>query len=142
MQFNALMPELYVTSYQKSLDFYTKILGFTVEYTRVDPLFAFLSYNNAQLMIQELVPGEKEEMQLEHPFGRGMNYEIKTLDLSMIIASLEKHQYPLSRGIKESWRDTGVKGKRHGSKEILVHDPDGYLLRFSQNLGEKEHFAT
>ena len=25
-----------------------------------------------------------------------------------------------------------------GNKEFLVQDPDGYLLRFSEDLGEKE----
>ena len=138
MEFNQLMPELYVVNFEKSLDFYTKILGFKFEYGRSNPSFAFLSYNGSQLMIQELVSGEKEEMMLEYPFGRGMNFEIKTPDVSVIIDSLKKNNYPLTRGIKESWRDTGVKNKRHGSKEILVNDPDGYLLRFSQNLGEKD----
>lgn len=137
MKFNALMPELYVSDYKKSLHFYSKILGFTIEYERINPHFAFLLYNNAQLMIQELRTGEKEEMKLEYPFGRGINFEIDSPDLSVLIQSLEKHTYPLTRGVKESWRDVGIKGKLYGSKEILVHDPDGYLLRFSQDLGER-----
>ncbi len=137
MKFNALMPELYVSDFAKSFDFYVNILDFTPEYQRENPSFAFFSHFGAQLMIQELRPGEKEEMQLEHPFGREMNFEIDTPDLQVLITSLEKHNYPLTRGIKESWRDVGIKGKLYGSKEILVNDPDGYLLRFSQDLGEK-----
>ncbi len=137
MIFNPLMPEIYVTDFKKSFDFYAKILGFKFEYGRENPKFAFFSYYGSQLMIQELAPGEREEMQLEYPFGRGMNFEIDTPDVSVIIKSLEQNRYPLSRGIKESWRDVGIQGKRHGSKEILVHDPDGYLLRFNQDLGEK-----
>lgn len=137
MKFNPLMPELYVSDFAKSFDFYVNILGFTPEYQRENPNFAFLSHYGAQIMIQELRPSEKEEMKLEHPFGRGMNFEIDTPDLQILITSLEKHNYPLTRGIKESWRDVGVKGKLYGSKEILVNDPDGYLLRFSQDLGEK-----
>lgn len=137
MRFNALMPEIYITDFNKSFNFYTKILGFKFEYGRDNPKFAFFSYYDAQLMIQELVPGEKEEMKLEYPFGRGLNFEIDTPDITLIIKSLEQNNYPLTRGIKESWRDVGAKGKRHGSKEILVNDPDGYLLRFNQDLGEK-----
>ena len=38
MKFNPLTPELYVSHFQKSFDFYTKILGFTVEYQRENPL--------------------------------------------------------------------------------------------------------
>lgn len=137
MKFNSLIPEIYVTDFKKSFDFYTKILDFIFEYGRKNPQFAFFSYYGAQLMIQELVPGEKEEMKLEYPFGRGLNFEIDTPDLLVIIKSLEKNNYPLTRGIKENWRDVGVQGKRHRSKEILVKDPDGYLLRFNQDLGEK-----
>lgn len=137
MKFNSLMPELYVTDFKKSFDFYTKILGFKFEYQRINPRFAFFSYYEAQIMIQELVPGEKEGMKLEYPFGRGMNFEIDTPNLSEIIKSLEKNGYPLTRGIKESWRDIGTKGELHGSQEILINDPDGYLLRFSEDLGTK-----
>ena len=137
MKFNALMPELYVVNFQKSFNFYTKILGFKLEYQRTNPHFAFFSYHGSQLMIQELVRDEKEEMKLEHPFGRGMNFEIETPDLSELMKSLEKNNYPLTRGIKESWRDVGIKDKLFGSQEILVNDPDGYLLRFKKDLGEK-----
>ena|SRR3989338_5067229 len=136
MKFNSLMPELYVTDFNKSFNFYTEILGFTLEYERKNPSFAFLSYNGTQLMIQELVLGEKEEMKLEHPFGRGMNFEINTSHLSTLIQSLKEHGYPLTRDITGSWRNIG-KNKEHGSKEILVNDPDGYLLRFSEDLGER-----
>lgn len=41
MKSNPLKPELYVTDFKKSLQFYTEILGFTIEYQRENPLFAF-----------------------------------------------------------------------------------------------------
>jgi len=44
----------------------------------------------------------------------------------------------LYRELKESWYDTG--GVLSGQKEILVQDPDGYLLRFTQYLGENPKF--
>lgn len=137
MQFNSLNPELYVNSFTKSLDFYIKILGFNLEYQRTSPSFAFLSLGDAQLMIQELRPGEKEEMRLEYPFGRGINFEIHVPNLNSLIESINKHSYPLTRGVKESWRDIGLKDIRRGSKEILINDPDGYLLRFAEDLGER-----
>ncbi len=49
--------------------------------------------------------------------------------------SLEKNNYPLKRGIKDSWYKAGKKS--FGCREILVMDPDGYLLRFSEELGER-----
>ena len=43
--------------------------------------------------------------------------------------------YPLYRDIEESWRETGM--TLSGAREFLIQDPDGYLLRFSQDLGEQ-----
>jgi catechol 2,3-dioxygenase-like lactoylglutathione lyase family enzyme len=135
MEFNLLLPELYISDFDKSVHFYRDILGFIVEYTRDDPKFAFLSYGKSQLMIQELRPGENEKEKLEYPYGRGINFQIETKSVRKIIDSLEKNKYPLKRGIKDSW----YKGKdvSYGCREILVQDPDGYLLCFSEDLGEK-----
>ncbi len=135
MKFNTLLPELYVLDFDESLFFYRDILGWSVEYTREDPKFAFLSYGKSQLMIQELQPGEKEKEKLDYPFGRGINFQIETGSVQKIIDSLKKHQYPLKRGIKDSWYQGD--GISYGCREILVQDPDGYLLRFSEDLGEK-----
>lgn len=52
MKSNPLLPELYVTDFKKSLNFYTEVLGFAIEYTRENPLFAFLSYQGSQIMIR------------------------------------------------------------------------------------------
>lgn len=136
MKFLPLLPELYVTDFKNSLHFYINILGFKIEYQRESPKFAFLSYQVSQLMIQELVAGEKEKEKLEYPFGRGINFQIKTDNVQEIIDSLKKNSYPLNRGIKDSWYKGG--DMLYGCREILVIDPDGYLLRFSQDIGEKE----
>lgn len=137
MQFNSLMPELYVTDFDVSLRFYMAVLGFRLEYQRDHPRFAFLSRAGSQLMIQELLLGEREKLGLEYPLGRGMNLEIATPDLDVLITSLEAHAYPIVRGAREIWRYVGEKNSESGSREIAVHDPDGYLLRFSQDLGER-----
>ena len=34
--------------------------------------------------------------------------------------------------------EISLNNKLLGNKEFLVQDPDGYLLRFSEDLGEKE----
>jgi len=54
MKSNSLVPELSISDFEKTLEFYTKILGFTIEYQRVDEGFAFLSLGEAQLMIDEI----------------------------------------------------------------------------------------
>jgi catechol 2,3-dioxygenase-like lactoylglutathione lyase family enzyme len=110
MRFNNILPELYVIDFQKSLHFYIDILGFKLEYQRTNPLFAFLSYQSSQLMIQQ------EDNDEEWHNG--------------------KPEYPYGRGVKDNWYK--VKDMLHGCREILVMDPSGYLLRFSQGLGIKK----
>ncbi|NMC36310.1 VOC family protein [Candidatus Beckwithbacteria bacterium] len=136
MKFLPLLPELYISSLKKSLEFYVDIIGFKIEYSREHPNFAFLSYQGSQLMIQELVPGEKEKENLDYPFGRGINFQIDTESVNPIMKSLKQHEYPLIRGIKDSWYQAGK--VVYGCREILVNDPDGYLLRFSESLGKKK----
>ncbi len=53
MKYNHLIPELSVADFNKSLNFYTQILGFKVEYDRLESNFAFLSFQGSQLMIDQ-----------------------------------------------------------------------------------------
>lgn len=135
MKFLPILAEFVVTDFRKSLDFYVKIIGFKIEYQRQDPNFAFLSFNKSQIMIQELRKGEKESEKLEYPFGRGINFQIDTENVETIVTSLKKNNYPIKREVKDSWYQAG--NKSYGCREILVTDPDGYLLRFSEELGIK-----
>lgn len=136
MRFNNILPELYVIDFEKSLNFYVNILGFKLEYQRSNPLFAFLSYQGSQLMIQQEDDDEDwHNGKPEYPYGRGLNFQIETNNVQKIIDSLNKNNYPLKRGVKDSWYK--VKNILHGCREILVMDPSGYLLRFSQGLGKK-----
>jgi catechol 2,3-dioxygenase-like lactoylglutathione lyase family enzyme len=68
MKFNALVPELSVSDINKSLGFYVDVLGFKIEYQRMENKFAFLSYGDAQLMIEQ-VNGNWNVAPLERPFG-------------------------------------------------------------------------
>lgn len=133
MKFNSLVPELYVIDFQKSIDFYTGVLGFTIEYQRENPKFAFLSYLDSQLMIQE--DDDVKEWHtgnLEYPFGRGINFQIKTDNAQVLIDKLNAVHYPLQRELRDSYYQ--VKDTLYGYRQFLVMDPDGYLLRFSQPL--------
>ncbi len=133
MIFNPLVPEFYVLDFQKSLDFYVKVLGFKVEYWRDNPQFAFLSYQESQLMIQQ--EEENDDWHngiLEYPFGRGINFQIRTDDAERLANVLKNNGYPLKRGLKESWYQ--AHDRLYGYREFLIMDLDGYLLRFSQPL--------
>lgn len=134
MKFNKLIPELSVSNLDKSIHFYTKILGFKIEYKRVESKFAFLSFQGSQIMIQENNENWNTG-KLEYPFGRGINFSIDVDDVDRIVKKLEDHKYPIKIMPKENWYRKG--NSLLGVKEMLVLDPDGYLLRFSQDIGTK-----
>ncbi len=136
MKFLPTLPELFVTDFNKSLHFYVDALGFKIEYQRENPNFAFLSYQGSQIMIQELRAGEMKTEKLDYPFGRGINFQIETENIQIIVDSLIRQNYPLKRGVEDSWyRENNI---LHGCREILVADPDGYLFRFSNAIGDKK----
>ncbi|MBT3297866.1 VOC family protein [archaeon] len=134
MKFNKLIPELSVTNFEKSIQFYTVIIGFKIEYKREESKFAMISFQDVQLMIEEIndnwVTGK-----LEHPFGRGINLQIEVDKIKPILTNLKNNHYPLFIKLEENWYRKG--NELLGNKEFLVQDPDGYLLRFSENLGSK-----
>ena len=129
MKFSGLIPELSVSSINESKKFYIDILGFHLEYERREDKFAFLSYGEAQIMIEE-INGNWNTGDLKYPFGRGVNFQIETEDVSKIVCNLKENNIPLFRDIMES--EYKCNDEVVFEKEILVQDPDGYLLRFSQ----------
>ncbi len=133
MKFNSLIPELTVSDLQASFTFYTKILGFKEEYSRNG--FRFLSLEKNQIMIQSIECDTWQIAQLERPFGRGINFQIQVTSLAFFIERLEKNNYPFFRAPQKNWYT--VKNVEYGSYELLLHDPDGYLLRFFEDLGER-----
>ena len=138
MKYNNLIPELSVSDFKKSIFFYTKILGFKIEYDRPESKFAFLSFQGSQLMIEEGNNNKKSPWytdKLEHPRGRGVHFQIDTDNLQPLIKSLKKHNYPVKEPSKDYWyrkNKTLV-----GMRGLLIMDPDGYLLMFNEDLGEK-----
>ncbi len=134
MQWAKLVPELTVSDLERSLHFYTQILGFTLAYSRAESNFAYLDRDGVQLMLEE-APPSWPVAELTEPFGRGVNFEIAWDDVTFLRNKLVNLQYPLYRDIKETWRETG--DTINGSREFLIQDPDGYLLRFAEALGER-----
>ncbi len=134
MKFNKLIPELSVSDISKSIEFYTKILGFKIEYQREESKFVFLSLQGSQIMLEE-INGHWETGKLEYPLGRGINFQIEVDDINKIVKSLKKHNYPIKLMPPDNWYRKGK--KLLGNREFLVMDTDGYLLRFSQDLGTR-----
>lgn len=131
--FNALVPELDVTDIHASLAFWCGLLGFDIAYDRPAARFAYLQREGAQIMLCQINDGWTTGP-LERPFGRGINFQISASDLVPILRALENAQWPLFREAQDAWYRMGGQ-QETGSREFLVQDPDGYLLRFSQHIG-------
>ncbi|WP_436117475.1 bleomycin resistance protein [Phyllobacterium sp. LjRoot231] len=133
--FNALVPELDVSDLDTSVKFWCELIGFKVAYDRPAAKFAYLERDGAQIMLCQ-INGEWLTGKLDVPFGRGINFQIEVGDTDPILLSLEEARWPLFRQPKESWYRIGA-SEESGSREFLVQDPDGYLVRLSQNVGRR-----
>ncbi|MBP3463298.1 MAG: VOC family protein [Clostridia bacterium] len=135
LEFNATLPELSVSNLEKSLKFY-QTLGFKINYERKENKFAFISLGKVQFMLQEISKNNKWDIgKLTYPFGNGINFQLDVTNLELIYKSLTSHNYQIAFDIEENWYRQG--DQLLGSKEFLVQDPDGYLLRISEDLGIK-----
>ncbi|WP_309570010.1 VOC family protein [Deinococcus sp.] len=124
----ALVPELDVSDLPRSLDVYTRVFGFTVNYTR--PGFAYLSLGKVQWMLSQWRAGQAWETgALERPYGRGINFQMVVPDLDALHARLLADGYPLFAPLTTATYHEGH--TPHTQRQVLVQDPDGYLLRFT-----------
>lgn len=136
MKFNKLIPELSVSNLNESLKFYVNSIGFKIEYQRPENKFVFISYQGTQFMLQELEENEKWSIgELKHPYGNGVNFQIEVSNVEKIYDALKTSGYKIAFDIEENWYRQD--NKLLGNKEFLIQDSDGYLLRFSEDLGEK-----
>jgi len=132
-----LVPEFYVTDFQKSLTFYTEILGFAVAYDRPEERFAYLDLDGAELMIEQTVdPARMFNVgALDPPLGRGMSLQIEVRDVDGMYAAAEAAGAPMVRAMEERWYRSGA--SELGNRQFWIQDPDGYVLRFFQDLGKR-----
>ncbi|HSI40406.1 MAG TPA: VOC family protein [Xanthobacteraceae bacterium] len=133
--FSELVPELDVRNIETSLRFWCDLLGFSIAYDRPAAKFAYLEREGAQVMLCEINEAWSVGP-LEVPFGRGVNFQIATSTLEPILSALDAARWPLFREVRDSWYRVGS-SEEAGSREFLVQDPDGYLLRFAQSLGRR-----
>lgn len=136
MHWNKIIPELSVTNLENSLKFY-KTAGFKLEYARPENKFAFISIGEIQFMLQQISDNDKWNISpLSYPFGNGINFQLEVDNLDEIYNNFKNANYKITFDIEENWYRKD--DKLLGNKEFLIQDPDGYLLRFSKDLGEKE----
>ena len=127
MKFNKLIPELVMKDLSVSLKFYVEILGFKIDYERKENKFVFISKEGSQLMLEEkpYTIGMRE----------GVNFQIEIENVEELQKHIQDSGYVIEKSIYERWYQCG--DKKLGQREFQVKDPDGYLLRFVQDLGER-----
>ena len=160
-----LTPELEVEDLDRSLAFYTGVIGWTVLYARPEERFVFLELDGADraepgasrrrrgrpgmaeretlgiqpahLMLEEAAgPGRRfHGAPLEYPFGRGVNFQIQVANVDAIHARVLAAQAQVVLPMEERW----YRRTDHetGNRQFVVADPDGYRLRFFTDLGQR-----
>ena len=139
MEWNQLLPELDVFNLEDSLHFYIDLIGFQIVYDRKEDKFVFLQLENVQLMLQQIDKDNNkwETGKLEYPLGVCINFQIDVTNIDEIYEKLKNANYKIFVEMEDHWyRKNNI---LMGCKEFLVQDPNGYLLRFSQDLGEKKY---
>ena len=135
MESPKLVPELGCSNIERSLKFYTEILGFEVLYARPEEGFAYVSRDGAELMLDQVGDRPWTTAELTHPYGRGMNLQIEVADVQSLYATVQASGAPIYLALEDKWyrRDQVLVGNR----QFIVLDPDGYFLRFAEHLGER-----
>lgn len=132
-----LVPELLVADLESSLRFWRDLCGFAVAFDRFDEGFAYLDLNGAQIMLEERGRNRNwVTAPLEAPLGRGINFQVAVPALEPILAALSATGWPLFMPPEQKWYRTGA--VETGVHQFLVQDPDGYLIRFSACIGERQ----
>ena len=132
-----IVPDFVVSDLRASLDFWCDLLGFRVAYDRPEESFAYLDLDGAQVMLEKRDPSVRQWLTapLEAPLGRGINFQIEVPDVGLILERLAAARWPLFMQPEEGWYR--VADRESGQRQFLVQDPDGYLLRLAQWIGDR-----
>lgn len=134
MKWNQMIPEFDVFNLDETLHFYVDLIGFKVAYDRPEDKFAFLELEDVQFMVQEI---DKENLkwdtgELKYPLGIGINFQIDVKNIDEIYNRLKEDNYKIFVEMEDHYyrKDNEMLGER----EFLVQDPNGFVLRFAQDI--------
>lgn len=131
-----LVPELAVTNYEASRRFWCDLVGFCLRYERPEEGFGYLVLGSAHLMLDQIDQGRTWATgTLEAPLGRGINLEIQVSPLGAAWERLTQAQWPIFVEPEEQWYRAG--DVEIGVRQFLIQDPDGYLVRLQEEIGER-----
>ncbi len=130
-----LVPELVCQDAFISMKFYVGILGFQVLYDRPEQGFYYLERQGAEIMIGQLSDSSWITDTIEPPFGRGLHFQIMTTDLAKLYDTCKSNGVKVFREWEEAW----YRADDHyvGQSQFIICDPDGYMLRFAENIGKR-----
>lgn len=133
----AIVPELYVSDFTRSLTFYTVVIGFEVQYARPEEHFVYLSLGAAELMLEQPTLPERTFLagELVFPYGRGMNLSVPVNDADAVYERVKQANASVLLLPEERWYRQDA--QEAGNRQFVVADPDGYLLRIVQPLGTR-----
>ena len=134
----ALVPEFDVADLTDSLLVYRDVFGFSLLFDRPEEAFAYVARGGAHLMLQEASgPGRRfRTAPLERPCGRGMNLQVRIDNVERQHDSARAAGLVIVVELEERWYRQGA--VERGNRQFVVADPDGYLLRFYEDLGFRE----
>jgi catechol 2,3-dioxygenase-like lactoylglutathione lyase family enzyme len=131
-----VVPELLVYEYEQTLSFWRDILGFVIQFDRPAEKLAMLEHpDGAQVMFFER-DGGWETGPFERPLGRGVVIQVFVNDLDAVTKRVEMAGLQYFVSPFEKWRDWG--DRLGGQREFLILDPNGYLVKVAQSLGERD----
>lgn len=132
-----LVPELICSDLDQSLEFYLGLLGFMILYARREERFAYLHREGAELMLEQPIARDRlwPSAKLSKPFGRGANFQIEVSNVDQLYSVVTAAGRSCFLPIEERWyrRDE----RELGVRQFAVQDPDGYLIRLSQRIGDR-----
>lgn len=132
--FARLVPELDVFDLGESQNFWCEILGFRIAYGRPENRFMYIELQGSQVMLKQQ-NGNWETGALQRPLGRGINFQMFVDSVAPLLDALKREEWPLFRECHDAWYR--IAGEERGNRQFLVQDPDGYLLRFAEDLGKR-----
>jgi lactoylglutathione lyase len=119
--------ELFVADRDKSVDFYTSVLGFEVR--RLDESYAMLTCGDVVLGLgrQADLPETGEgpgftQQRLARDRGAGVEIVLETPDLEALYERVQRSGYQLAAPMQD---------RPWGLRDFRVADPDGYYLRIT-----------
>ena len=128
MDFNNLIPELSVFDILQTKNFYEE-LGFKIEYERQEEKFVFMSFQDSQVMFEQIHDEGWNTGELIYPLGRGINFSIAVDDIENLYTLVKSKRLEIYKKLTKSVYL--VNGIEEIQMEFLIQDPNGYLLRFT-----------